>query len=163
MGMLLYFFPLTLPVKMNMPTRVKPNYLVALFLLENLRWSWWNLLIVKIKLLHASILVCSCSGPKCTYFSLMNTIFIALILLRLCKIVVQTEIVFTGGSQSTCRARQLWQLILPYRVSPFSVFTTDALLKLCATIKPSTPQWGPTWEFFSLSSLGNGCEQFSQT
>ena len=109
-----------------------------LFLLFSLAPFLLHLFSGNTKKLHANILVCSCSGQHNTYISPMNTISRVLIFLRLFRIVVQMEIVSTGGSANTCRD---CFYIVPFSFFPFSDFTTGALLKLYATIPASTSQW----------------------
>ena len=98
----------------------KNMYLLVLFVLRNLASCWWNLLSGKIKLLHADILVCSCSAPNTMHISHTSTISMVLIFLRLFRIVVQMEIVFSRGSPNTCRD---CFYIVPYSFFPFSDFT----------------------------------------
>jgi len=95
--MLCFFFPLTLSVKLNLWSRG------PLFLLFNLVPFLWHLFSGNTKRLHANILVCSCSAQNSIYTSPNNTIFRVMIFLRLFRIVVQMEIVSTGGSANTCR------------------------------------------------------------
>jgi len=134
--MLVFFFPLTLSVKLNLWSRG------PLFLLFNLAPFLLHLFSGNTKRLHANILVCSCSAQNSTYTSPMNTISRVLIFLRLFRIVVQMEIVSTGGSANTCRD---CFYIVPFSFFPFSDFTTGALLKLYATIPASTSQWEPAY------------------